>query len=68
MKVYIKQFDVDMQIKNKGVEFAVYDTSDNHIGDLYLTKTNLIWCEGKVSRQNGKHVSWKKFAELVKKA
>lgn len=66
MKVYVKEFDVEMEIKTKGVELQICDTSDKQIGDLVITKTKLIWCEGKTSRDHGKAVTWEKFREWMK--
>lgn len=65
MKVGIKSFDVSMDVKNKGVEFTVYDTQGKFLGDLIVTKKNLIWCEGKTSRKNGIRVSWQRFIERM---
>ena len=65
MKVVFKQFDVDMQLKNKGIELDVCDTSGKHVGDLVITKTNLIWCQGKTTRENGKAVEWRQFIEIM---
>ena len=61
MKISIKSFDVDMQVKNKGIEFEVYDNGGQFRGDLILTKTNLIWCEGKKRRENGVKITWDEF-------
>ncbi len=64
MKVAIKTLSVQMDIKNNGVEFAISETKnkkDKHLGDLYVTRANLIWCEGKTTKDNGKKVSWEKF-------
>ena len=53
MKVGIKEFNVAMEVKkNNGIEFEVYDNDGTFRGDCYLTKTGLIWCEGKTSRAN----------------
>ncbi len=41
MKVLIKNFEVEMDLKNNGVEFEVYD-HDKHLGDVILTKTSVI--------------------------
>lgn len=65
MKVKIKEFDVDMEVKTKGIEFAVADTKGKHQGNLVLTKTSIIWCAGKTQRENGKKLSWKKFMEMM---
>ncbi len=61
MKVTIKDFAVDMQVKTNGVEFEVRDNSEEHLGDLVVTKTNLIWCQGRTTRKNGVKVPWKQF-------
>ena len=62
MKVSIKDLAVDMEIKNNGIELDVYSTDGkNHLGDLVVTKTGLIWCKGKTDRKNGRTINWKKF-------
>ena len=65
MKVSIKSFDVHMEVKNSGIEFEVYG-NDGHRGDCILTKTGLIWCEGRKRRENGVKVSWEEFIEWMK--
>ena len=65
MKVKIKSFDVEMQLKNKGVELEIRDTDDSFLGDLVVTKTKLIWCKGRTSRDNGRSITLKKFIELM---
>jgi hypothetical protein len=65
MKVSIKSFDVQMEVKNSGIEFEVADNEGAHLGDVILTKTGLIWCKGRQQRQNGTKVSWTKFIELM---
>jgi hypothetical protein len=61
MKVTIKDFDVEMSVKNNGVEFDVADNNGEHLGDVILTKTGVIWCKGKTSRAKGKKLSWEQF-------
>jgi hypothetical protein len=41
MKVAIKKFDVEMPIKNNGIEFDIKNNRGKHIGDCVLTKTGL---------------------------
>tara|TARA_A100000171_G_C2075758_1_gene117099 strand:+ start:521 stop:727 length:207 start_codon:yes stop_codon:yes gene_type:complete len=65
MKVKIKDFAVNMEIKNKGIEMQVNDPAGKHLGDLVVTKTNLIWCKGQTSVANGKKISWKKFIDMM---
>lgn len=65
MKVKIKDFNVDMDIKNNGLELEVRDPKGNFLGDCFVTKTGLIWCEGKTDKANGKKISWNKFIKLM---
>jgi hypothetical protein len=65
LKVHIKSFDVEMDVKSKGIEFEVRSTDDTEqIGDCYLTMTGLIWCKGKTKKENGIKVSWSDFMSL----
>ena len=66
MKVYIKSFDVDMEVKSNGIEFEVRSPDDaKQLGDCYLTKTGIIWCAGKVKKQNGIKISWSDFINYM---
>ena len=66
MKVTIKSFDVGMEVKSKGIEFEVRSPDGTkQLGDLILTKSALIWCAGKTSREKGKKLSWDKFIKLI---
>ena len=65
MDVSIKAFDVDMKVKNKGIELDIYDTQGTHLGDLVVTKTKLVWCKGKTLPKNGKEITWKDFMDYM---
>ncbi|MFP3944314.1 MAG: hypothetical protein ACLFWF_10495 [Alphaproteobacteria bacterium] len=65
MQVSIKSLKVDMEVKNSGVEFAVYDNDGSFRGDCYVTKAGLIWCEGKTRKPNGVQVGWDEFIEWM---
>lgn len=65
MKVLIKSFDVDMEVKSKGIEFEVRSPDNStQVGDCYLTMTGLVWCKGKVGKANGVKVGWNDFTEI----
>jgi hypothetical protein len=67
MKVTIKDFNVDMEIRNNGIEFEVYSPDGTkHLGDLILTKSKLEWCKGRTRAGNGVSKSWDEFIELMK--
>jgi len=61
MKVFIKDLSADIELKNNGVELEVRNPKGEFLGDLVVTKSQLIWCKGKVKRENGKSISWKDF-------
>jgi hypothetical protein len=65
VKVRIKDFSVDMEIKNNGVEFAVANNDGSHRGDLYVSKTGLTWCQGKTPRANGTKLTWDEFIRYM---
>jgi hypothetical protein len=67
MKVKIKSFDVDMEVKNRGIEFEVKDNNGNHLGDCVLTKSKIIWCKGRRDRANGVELTWAKFIAMMEK-
>ena len=67
MQVKIKSFDVDMDVKSKGIEFEVRKPDRSaQIGDCYLTMTGLIWCKGRTSKAKGLSISWPDFQEVMK--
>jgi hypothetical protein len=65
MRVAIKSFEVEMDVKTNGIEFEVYDNNDNFLGDCFLTKTGLTWCERKTRRKNGVKISWREFIDWM---
>jgi len=65
MKVFIKKLQVDMDVKTKGIELDVSNNDGSHKGDLYVTKTQLIWCAGKIGMKNGKKITWDDFAKYM---
>ena len=65
MKVSIKDFHVEMDVKRNGIEFEIRDNSGNFRGDCILTDTGIIWCTGKTKRENGVPVSWDEFIEWM---
>jgi hypothetical protein len=65
MKVSIKSFDVNMEVKNNGIEFEVANNDGDHKGDVILTKTGLTWCQGRQRRANGTKKSWDDFIKWM---
>lgn len=61
MKVRIKDFGINLDILSRGLEIEVKDNQGTHLGDLFVTKTQLIWCKGRTRRENGKPVTWTAF-------
>ncbi len=66
MDVAIKSFDVAMDVKNKGIELEIREPNDGaKLGNLVVTKSNLIWCPGKAQLANGKRIKWADFIEMA---
>jgi hypothetical protein len=64
MQVIVKSFDINMEIKNKGVELDVYSADGSkRLGDVKITKTGLTWCNGKA--QTGPKATWEEFIEWM---
>lgn len=65
MIVRVKNFNVEMEVKNSGIELEIRDTGDKFLGDLIVTKTQVIWCKGRTARENGKKLTLAKFIEMM---
>ncbi len=63
-KVTIKDLGIPLDVKTNGLEFEVSD--GGHVGDLYVTKTGIIWCEGKTTRANGRKIRWNEVRDYCK--
>jgi len=61
VKVSIDDLDVDMQLGNNGVRFAVYSNDGEYMGKLRVGKATIEWCKGKVAVGNGIKVNWNDF-------
>ncbi len=67
MKVFIKKFQVDMEVKSSGIEFEIRSPDGKEQkGDCYITKTALVWCKGRTEKQNGVNILWEDFMEIMK--
>ena len=66
MKIGIKTFNVNMDVKSTGIEFEIRSPDGNQqLGDCYLTMTGLVWCKGKTAKNNGVTISWNDFIEVM---
>ena len=65
MKVFIKNFDVEMQVKQNGIELEVRSADGvTQLGDCFATMTGLVWCKGKTTKPKGVKLKWEDFALL----
>jgi hypothetical protein len=65
VKVWIKNFNVELEVKTSGIELDVSGNDGKHLGDLYVTKAKLIWCKGRIPRNNGKEIRWEEFMAII---
>lgn len=67
MNLSIKKFEVQMDLKNKGMELEVRTSKDEHIGDLIVKKKGLTWCSGRTTEKYGTTKSWEEIIEFFNK-
>ena len=66
MDVSIKSFDVEMIVKNNGIELEIREPNDGtRLGDLVVTKKYLVWCPGKTQPKNGIKLKWVDFIQMM---
>lgn len=59
MEVWIKSLEVEMQVKQRGIELEVRSPDGKEqLGDCYATMTGLIWCSGRTKKENGVKIKW----------
>lgn len=67
MEVWIKSLEVEMQVKQKGIELEVRSKDGkDQLGDCYATMTGLVWCKGKTQKDNGIKVKWEDLIAICK--
>jgi hypothetical protein len=49
-QVFVKDFHVEQELKNKGMELGVWIKDGKHLGDIQISKTGVTWCEGRSSK------------------
>ncbi len=66
MKVKIKEWGINPEIMTKGMELEIRTPDGKtQIGDIFITKSSLIWCEGKTTKNNGIKVTWDKLIKNI---
>lgn len=66
MEVRIKKLDINMFVKQRGIEFEVRTPNGlSQVGDCYLTMTGLVWCKGKTTKPKGIRISWDDLAVIL---
>ena len=64
MKVKVKEFGLDLDVKTKGMVLDIYSPDGKrHLGDIQITKTGLTWCNGK--KRTGPKVTWQEFIDWM---
>lgn len=61
---WIKSFQISQELKNAGIEIQIDDDGKQY-GDIYVTKTGVIWCDGKCHRNSGTKFSFDELSLLA---
>jgi len=64
MKVEIDKLGLNMEVHARGMKLLVHDRKQLK-GSLYITRTGMIWCPGKMAEKNGKTISWADFIKRM---
>ncbi len=65
MEVWIKSLEVDMQVKQQGVELEVRSKDGRErVGNCYATQAGLVWCKGKAKKEHGVWIGWEDFMAI----
>jgi hypothetical protein len=68
MKIKIKDLNIaSMRIESKGVELDISNDKGGRLGDLVITDTEIIWCEGKTTPEHGGSINWGEFLKYMGK-
>jgi hypothetical protein len=68
MNVSIKKFNVEMILKNNGIELEVRTPGEKeHRGDMIINKTGMVWCPGQVMKKNGNQKTWDEIIDFFSK-
>ena len=67
MKITIKDM-TGPEIKNNGIELEVRDPDGKFRGKFNISKSKIIWREGKTSKKNGAECTWDEFIDMMGKA
>jgi hypothetical protein len=66
MRVIARRFEVDYD----GIEFAIRDEiegKEQHIGDVYVTRSGLTWCRGRQNKRNGIEITWASLIKILER-
>jgi hypothetical protein len=64
--VRIKKLDINMQVKQKGIEFEVRTPDGtSQLGDCYVTMTSIVWCKGRTTKPKGIKITWEELAAIL---
>jgi hypothetical protein len=66
MQVRIKSLNINMPVKQSGIEFEVHNPDGrHHRGDCYLTMTGITWCPGRTGKANGISLRWEELETIL---
>ena len=55
----------EAELKTAHHRYQIWDNDGELKGSLYINKANLIWCNGKTQKKNGRSITWEIFIEYM---
>lgn len=65
MKVTVKDLSATIELKQRGMELEIRKPNGDFLGDLVVTSTSIIWCNGKTDRARGQKISIPDFIKTM---
>jgi hypothetical protein len=62
--VHIKATTIELKIKTNGLELQIDEKGGGQFGDIFVTKTGIIWCKGKTTRPKGVKIDYETLNDI----
>ena len=53
-----------MKVKTNGLELQINEKGGKQFGDIFVTKTGIIWCKGKTTKPKGIKIDYETLNDI----